>query len=253
MRWPRVTRFYRAYSEFDKYSDTECLGLALQARVRRGDAAWVVPLGLALTLGLVVGAFGYMTSLLVIMSAGGGKTPVAGAVGGPVGMPPGTVPNVGPLTKVLMTGVLAGVIGTVILAFILIQREMLVRTMRKIIARALCPYCEFSLVGLAARRGELRCPECGNRVVLAEHRISEDDLIPDTAEGLRAMRERWRSMGADPLGAYTGGKGETAGPRGEHREQWAKVARGAPSPAGSVPKPQGGQHDSAGSHGPTTR
>lgn len=252
MPLPRVTRFYRAYSEFDKYSDVECLGLVVQARVRRGDAAWVVPLGLALSIGLVVGAFGYMASLVVLTAAGGGKAPVAGAsattspvMTGGMGVPAGTgtlaagaPANIDALTKVLMTGVFAVVIATVIVAFILIQREMLVRTMRKIIARALCPFCEFSLVGLIARSGRVCCPECGEEVVLSEHRISEDDLIPNTPEGLRAMREKWRTMGADSMGVYTGGKGEQVGPRGEHRSQWAVVNK--PAKGGTRPAQQGG-------------
>lgn len=254
MPLPRVTRFYRAYTEFDKYSDIECQGLVVQAQGRRGDAAWVVPLGLALSIGLVVGAFGYMASLVALTAAGGGRAPVAGAtagasasqaVSGGVGVPASTATvtsgapvNVDALTKVLMTGVFAAVIATVIVAFILIQREMLVRTMRKIIARALCPFCEFSLVGLIARSGRVCCPECGEEVVLSEHRISEDDLIPNTPEGLRAMREKWRTMGADAMGAYTGGKGELTGPRGEHRAQWAVVNK--PAKGGTRPAQQGG-------------
>lgn len=235
MPLPRITRFYRAYSEFDKYSDIECQGLVVQAQGRRGDAAWVVPLGLALSIGLVVGAFASMAAFVVLTAAGGGQAPVAGASAGT-----GTAPasNTAALTMLLITGVFAAVLVAVIVAFILIQRAMLVRTMKKMIARGLCPYCEFSLVGLVAHSGRVRCPECGEEVVLSEHRMTEDELIPDSAEGLRAMREKWRTMGTDAMGAYTGGKGEQTGPRGEHRAQWAVVNK--PAKGGTRPAQQGG-------------
>ena len=91
--------------------------------------------------------------------------------------------------------------------------------------RALCPFCEFSLVGLMPSQGRVRCPECGEVVVLAEHRIHEDDLIPDTPEGRKAMQAKWRQFGADRYGSLSGGKPEQAGPKGPQREKWMDLKR----------------------------
>jgi len=216
----RITRFYRAYPEFDRLSELECRALAIRARVERGDAAWFIPLAAGLLLALVSAAFGYMIALLVLTAAGAGggkgRAPVAGST---------AAANMRPLELALLGGVALLGLAVFGAVFVIVRRQLILRTMRRLIARALCPFCEFSLVGLMPSQGRVRCPECGEVVVLAEHRIHEDDLIPDTPEGRKAMQARWRQFGADRYGSLSGGKPEQAGPKGPQREKWMDPKR----------------------------
>ncbi|MBX3404802.1 MAG: hypothetical protein KF699_15440 [Phycisphaeraceae bacterium] len=155
MRLPRLLAYYRAYPEFDGYSDEQCRKLLLQARLRRGDAAWVLPL-------LAAGGFAAAWSVIAL-----GLVRIAAA-----------------LLGLTLTGesTLLGVFMFVTPAFIVVyswvRRSMLVRSVRRLVNRAACPFCEFSLVGLPVKINTVRCPECGEKVRLSEHGIRHEDLRP---------------------------------------------------------------------------
>lgn len=225
-RWLRVTRFYRGDPSFDRVSDERCETLVVQARVQRGDAAWIVPGALAILIGAVVAGFGFLVTNLIMQVAGGGggggSATVSAVAGGGVPAASGTAPG-NALATVLQLMNLTVASAVMVVVFVAVQRTMLLRSMRRILNKAVCPYCDFSLTGLIAEYGKVRCPECGQSIVLAEHRLTEEDLIPETPEGLRAMREHWRKQGADKFGALTGGAPIQNGPRGSHTTQLPRV------------------------------
>lgn len=155
MRFPRLLAYYRAHPEFDGYSDEQCRKLLLQARLRRGDAAWVLPL-------LAASGFAAAWSVVAL-----GLVRIAAA-----------------LLGLTLTGeaTLLGMIIIVGPAFVVVyswvRRSMLVRSVRRLVNRAACPFCEFSLVGLPVKINSVRCPECGEKVRLSEHGIRHEDLRP---------------------------------------------------------------------------
>jgi len=160
MRFPRLLAFYRSYPEFDGYSDEQCRKLVLQARLRRGDAAWVMPLLAALGLMGAWTIFGGV--LLVLLASMAGRTL--------------------PSPVVLMTPILLFEIPGFIVAYVWIRRIMLVRSIRRMINRAVCPFCEFSLRGLPVKINTVTCPECGQRVKLTAHGIRREDLDVDSPD-----------------------------------------------------------------------
>lgn len=154
MRLPRLFAFYRSYPEFDGYSDEQCRKLVLQARLRRGDAAWVLPLVAAI--GLVAAWTILGAGLLLMLASLSGR------------------PLPSPVTFV--TPILLFEIPGFIVAYVWVRRLLLVRSIRRIVNRAVCPFCEFSLVGLPVKLAAVTCPECGQKVRLYTHGIRPEDL-----------------------------------------------------------------------------
>ncbi len=160
MRFPRLFAFYRSYPEFDGYSDEQCRKLVLQARLRRGDAAWVIPLLAAIGLMGAWTIFG--GGLLVLLAAMAGRSL--------------------PSPFVLVTPILLFEVPGFIVGYVWIRRIMLVRSIRRLIHRAVCPFCEFSLRGLPVKINTVICPECGQRVKLTAHGIRREDLDVDAPD-----------------------------------------------------------------------
>ncbi len=157
MRFPRLFAFYRAYPEFDGYSDEQCRKLVLQARLRRGDAAWVMPLLAAVGITAAWTIFG--GGFLILLAASTGRP-----------LPP---------EPVLITPILFFAAPGLIVTYVWVRRQMLVRSIRRMINRAVCPFCEFSLVGLPVKLSAVVCPECGERIRLYTHGIRPEDLEVD--------------------------------------------------------------------------
>jgi hypothetical protein len=162
------------FPDLSKYSDEEYEKLVWQAKVRRGDAIWVVPLGV----GLLAGGLWILAA--VIMQLGIQR------MGPTVGPPP--MLGWGVINGIVALSIAVAAAGTT-------RWVLIVRSIRRLVNKAGCPYCEFSLVGLRVQSGWVRCPECGQRVALHEHRLTEDDLIPEGGW--------YRPIdGAGPRGAY---------------------------------------------------
>lgn len=157
MRFPRLFAFYRSYPEFDGYSDEQCRKLVLQARLRRGDAAWVMPLLAAIGLMAAWTIFG--GALLVLLASMAGR-------------------NL-PSPAAFLTPIFLFEIPGFIVAYVWVRRLMLVRSIRRMVNRAVCPFCEFSLVGLPVKINAVICPECGQKVQLTAHGIRREDLEVD--------------------------------------------------------------------------
>lgn len=67
-------------------------------------------------------------------------------------------------------------IGAVV-AFVL-RDLMLRRALRRHISGSRCPDCNYLLLGLVPKDGEIRCPECGTLYALTELGLTPDDLLP---------------------------------------------------------------------------
>ena len=160
MRFPRLFAFYRSYPEFDGYTDEQCRKLVLQARLRRGDAAWVMPL---------LAALGLMIAWTVV---GGGVLVLAAHAAG----------RSLPTPSSFMTPILVFQVPGFIVAYVWVRRVMLVRSIRRMVNRAVCPFCEFSLRGLPVKVNAVVCPECGQRVQLSAHGIRKEDLDLDAPD-----------------------------------------------------------------------
>jgi len=174
--------------ELAEYSDEEFDRLVWQAKLRRGDAVWVVPMAAGLLAAAAWMGFGALLTY-------GLKSAGSGLVGAPF--------------KYWLLGNAFVALLTAIAAGACVRWVMIVRSVRRIINRAGCPFCEFSLVGLKVQHGWVRCPECGQRVYLHEHKLTPEDLVTEAQK--RAPLE-----GAGPMGALKGpgSKRQTAGRRG---------------------------------------
>lgn len=161
----------------DKYSDEQYERLVIQARLRRGDAIWVLPLAAGI---LAAGAWIGVPVLLgyvLNQSLAGKVAPM----------------NFGNYSWLALNGVV--MVTLFLAASIGVRWMMIVRSIRNIVNKAGCPFCEFSLVGLSVTMGKVKCPECGSDVFLHEHRLTVDDLIPESQKNAPLA-------GPGPMGAY---------------------------------------------------
>lgn len=160
--------------ELDGYSDEELAKLTWQAKVRRADAIWVIPLAV----GIVAGIAWLVAAAAITQGMNSTGTILTGIAFGRWAALNGVVA----LT-------IAGAAGA------LVRWRMLVTSIKRIVNKAGCPYCEFSLVGLPVKSGWVQCPECGQRVYLFEHKLTPEDLVPESARF-------GAGTGAGPMGAY---------------------------------------------------
>lgn len=163
-----------ADQELEGYSDEELAKLTWQAKVRRADAIWVIPLLVAIVAGVAwLFAAAFLTR---------GMQTVGTILSGP---------TFG--RWIAINGVVALTIACA--AGALVRWRMLVTSIKRIVNKAGCPYCEFSLVGLRVNHGWVQCPECGQRVYLFEHKLTPEDLVPESVK-------RRPPEGAGAMGAY---------------------------------------------------
>ncbi len=174
--------------ELSSYSDDEYDKLVRQAKLRRGDAIWVIP-GLA---GALAGIAWISVGIAVMVAIKASNAAAAAAVSAAGGIPAAS-PS---LREWAVGNLLVGVL-IAVAAAVAVRWYLLVRSIKRLINRAGCPFCEFSLVGLRVEHGWVRCPECGQRVYLHEHRLSEEDILTDEQK-----RAPIKGLGAGPMGAY---------------------------------------------------
>ena len=174
--------------ELSSYSDDEYDKLVRQAKLRRGDAIWVIP-GLA---GALAGIAWIGIGIAVMLAIKASNAAAAAAMSAAGGIPAASPSLRGWAVGNLLVGVLISVAVAVA-----VRWYLLVRSIKRLINRAGCPFCEFSLVGLRVEHGWVRCPECGQRVYLHEHRLSEEDILTDEQK-----RKPIAGLGAGPMGAY---------------------------------------------------
>lgn len=184
---------YQSLIELKGKPDEQVRKLVRQAKFRRGDALWVMPLLAGLAAAAAWGVIGWGIIEMVMF-----YRQSAANAGNTTGLPTPAVPLPPMIVPIVVgCGILAFVAAAVIARY-----SMVVRSVRFLVNKAGCPYCRFSLVGLtpSAKGGTgakpiVRCPECGQLVSLFDHGIVPQDLVPE--------RERYRAYdGAGPMGAY---------------------------------------------------
>ncbi|HMN41316.1 MAG TPA: hypothetical protein PKE29_10755 [Phycisphaerales bacterium] len=165
-----------AIPELEKYSDDEFVVLMRKARLRRGDALWVIP-----ALWGFVGAVVWV-GVTAVMTFGLKSTGLSLTGNG--------------MARWIGLNVFVGLLVAVAVGAA-VRWWMLVRSIRRLVNKAGCPYCEFSMVGLRVSAGWVRCPECGERVYIFDENLTEEDLMTDA--------ERYTpppGIGAGEMGAY---------------------------------------------------
>lgn len=178
--------FYSRVKGLEGKSEAERRRLVYKAIVRRGDAAWILPLISAILAATIwVGAGRQLLVLALVASNGSAAAAVA----------PGAGTGATSLPRPMWT-LLVGLSTIVALfAFTTTRRILVVRTLKKLINRASCPFCEFCLMGLPVRGAVVRCPECGEAIDLYAHGLKPDDLTAPESK-------RRPFAGAGRFGAY---------------------------------------------------
>lgn len=160
---------WRAHTEFDGLSDTECVEM-IERRWRRD----VPPLRTADLVAAIVGLLWMpaLTAALVVF------TPLTDD------------PDLDTGTVYLVFGVASCITGLGVWAGLrwCLHNAIIRRTLRRIVAGAVCPKCKQPLRGLpiiddATRlddrsRMRVRCPECGKLVRLLKYGYGPEDLAP---------------------------------------------------------------------------
>ena len=181
LSWFDSLAHYRSQPELEGFEDFEIEHLVEQARGRREDALWVLPLATIAAMWLFV-----MMPVILLARTFLQPRPVA-AVQGAAAATGGGGASV---TKTLEYGpfIAFGVIAiTVILllaatVFVWIwqRRLLIVRSIRRITNKASCPFCDFNLRGLPVTDNRLvRCPECGESIILEDLGLTKRDLMID--------------------------------------------------------------------------
>jgi hypothetical protein len=200
--------YYQQIKDLEGKSEVERRQLVYKALVKRGDAAWIVPLlaAVAVTaLWVVIGMA--VARVATIASRGGPAAPAAtnpanptasaGGNSAPAGVIVVTTPPAAPPPAILRPlRTLVWGLGLIVFlaAFVTTRRMLVVRTIRRLLNRTGCPFCEFNLIGLRPQGTYITCPECGERFDLLQHGMKPDDLI--------APGQGRKFEGAGRFGAY---------------------------------------------------
>jgi ribosomal protein S27AE len=158
MRIP-FSKAYRAFHELDRFSDAECRRFVRAAVAQHRAGTFGVIVG-AMVIGLVIAVASFTAASYTQMrlqNSGWGRSWNAASL----------IPPMLSLCGTLIGGVCA-------LAWF---DRWLRRKIRLRLKDAACGKCGYSLLGLHAHNGEIVCPECGDRMVLAAHGLTPDDLL----------------------------------------------------------------------------
>lgn len=161
MRIPFL-RAYRAFRELDQFSDAECRRF-VRATLRQFRARAIGARIVGLVIGLVFCVPAFTLALYMFQSMFNSRWGQAWHAS-----------LIVPLLVVLAASLVGGIAG---LAWF---DRWLGRAIRLRLRTTVCPKCAYSLLGLGVRGGEVVCPECGDRIVLAAHGLTPDDLLIPT-------------------------------------------------------------------------
>ncbi len=163
MRVP-LTKVYRAFSELDEFSDEQCQGYVRRAKLKR-YGSMIATATIAVPGCLIIAVVGWAVAFAIV----------------------NTVIEQYRLWLMRhylddVLEVVAGVFPPVVaMAAGLFARDVWLRyAIGKELVRSTCPACEYQLLGLPAKDGLVRCPECGNQ--------SRVDLLGLSAEDLAMVK-----------------------------------------------------------------
>jgi DNA-directed RNA polymerase subunit RPC12/RpoP len=160
MRLP-LTKVYRAFPELDRFTDEQCREYVKHVHLRFPWSRWMYA-ALANVVAFVVAALAFWSVAWVTLRPS-------------VTMMPGFRFVDHPLMCSALLAALS--LGPASLLRYWIRHRWLRRRLRECIAEARCANCRYPLLGLAVRDGAVLCPECGERVVLADFGLTPADLL----------------------------------------------------------------------------
>jgi len=155
MRVP-LSKIYRAFPELNQFSDSECDRFC-GSIYRQEKLVYVAPAVFVMLLGLAA--------------------PIAIIIHGWIGS-----------ERIFVT--LALVVPIALFVALRTNERAMHQALRERICMPRCPKCEFSLMGLPITRGAVRCPECGHKIVLADHLLTPDDLLARPSELASSVNHR---------------------------------------------------------------
>ncbi|MBS0198526.1 MAG: hypothetical protein JSR77_17380 [Planctomycetes bacterium] len=164
MRLP-ASKVYRAFPELDRFSDEQCEGfVALIRRKRSGSFNSVMLLGTLaglLVLGPVIEFQKFMTERIEVYVP--------------------ALPDswLWAIAKFLLFVIVTSII---VAAATYIPRDVWMRAViSRVIRRARCLGCGYTLLGLDVQGDLVTCPECGEKSSLSQRGLSEGDIIAKAA------------------------------------------------------------------------
>jgi hypothetical protein len=165
MPWYRSFRYYQKQPGLTTLSEIEVEHLVELAKNRREDALWIIPFFWTVVLWVVV--MGPVIWLVLMMQGAG----AGGSRGAAWSVSPLGVKVIVAIATCVMVAISAEV-------WIWIRRWLLMRSIQFLINKASCPFCSFDLHGLRVVDGAaVRCPECGEVILLREHGLTRRDLL----------------------------------------------------------------------------
>jgi hypothetical protein len=166
MRLP-YSKPYRAFVEFDRFSDEVCEKYAAMVRTKYARSRALASAGGV----AVVGAWWGVLVLVgrVLVSFAGVRH---------------WVRNSGPWADIGLAVVLILVISAGPLMALVVRDYWFRWALRRQLGGVRCGACDYLLLGLTVEEGRVRCPECGGVTVLAERGLTEADVMaPVRAQG----------------------------------------------------------------------
>jgi len=169
MPWRPSFRYYMRQPGLTNLTEIEVEHLVELAKARREDALWVIPLLWTVVLWACV--MGPLILLLQIMRRASASSPLNGGYGW----------SVSPLLASFIIALAAvGLLVASTVVWVWIRRALIMRSIRLLLSKSACPYCDFDLRGLrVADNAVVRCPECGEVILLKEHGMTRRDLSLD--------------------------------------------------------------------------
>lgn len=180
MPWHRSFRYYQNQPGLTSLSEIEVEHLVELAKGRREDALWILPLGWNVLLWIAV--MGPLIWLTLILQGAGG-TGGGSAAGGSASLTGSAAWTVSPLVaKIMISLATCAMVVVSAVVWIWIRRRLIIRSIRFLLNKSACPYCDFDLRGLrVADNAVVVCPECGEIVLLKEHGMTRRDLSLEEA------------------------------------------------------------------------
>lgn len=225
----RPIRYYQSQPGLTSLSLEEVEHLVELARGRREDALWVIPLAWNALLWLIVMGPVVWLTLTMLGTIGPASTTAANASA--PAAPSWSLSEVG--AAAIVGGASAVMLVVSAVVWVWIRRRLVMRSIRVLLAKSACPFCDFDLRGLRVADGAVvRCPECGQVVVLSDHGMTRRDLSLDEGFVPMPVSPLWHTADAGPpQGARPrapGGGASESGHAAKGRSSSSSSSRAAP-------------------------
>jgi ribosomal protein S27AE len=167
-----LNKVYRAFPELDRFSDHEC-GRFVERANRDYPESRVVAGAIAVVISAaVIIALFILERMLWAVWSQRYPTPLARE----------NAQDVVVVLSVLVYALLFCV------GMLVARDRWLIRTITLRVHQTSCPSCGYSLLGLVVDKGVILCPECAAPFFLADHGMTEEDLLAPGPRGKPPLR-----------------------------------------------------------------